>query len=82
MRGLQRPSHRRRGCPKPSPEIRDQQSQDHGAQVPVADGPPTAYVASVSDAGRTHGQVGRLKGPGLHGGRQARVLTLSPSVGR
>lgn len=29
MRGLQRPSHRRRrGCPKPISEIRNQQSQD------------------------------------------------------
>lgn len=28
MRGLQRPVHRRRGCPKPHTEIRDQHSQD------------------------------------------------------
>lgn len=83
MRGLQRPSHRRRGCPKSSPEIRVQQSQDQRSPGlclwPVS---PTAHAASVNDAGRTHGQVGQLKAPGLQGGQQACTLTRSPSAGR
>lgn len=66
--------------------LRDKEPAESGPAVPrslpVAGGPPTAHAASVNDAGRTHGQVGRLKAPSLYGGQQASVLTLSPSAGR
>ena len=49
MRGLQRPSHRRRrGCPKPISEIRDSRVRTSGAQVSACGWWPSHCPCSLS----------------------------------
>lgn len=70
------------GCPKPHPQIKDQQSRDQPVSC-LQPRPTHGWLAN--DAARTHGQ-GRTdtqtaKAPVLRGAPQARMLLPSPSDG-